>query len=279
MHPLFERYQRRWEIAYWLVHASIVVLLNATSVVMEYQRRGEALPIWQPFVWEASSQLMILALLPLIILADRRWPIRMGVLRRHLLIHIGCSVVFSLAHVSGMVALRHAAYAFSNDKYDFGRWAVEMVYEYRKDFFAYVSILVTINVYRYIVSQLRGEATVIAEGEDAPAPTYPERLLVKKLGKEFIVKVQDIDWIEAAGNYMNLHIDNRIYPLRETMAGLEKLLDAKQFARIHRSQMVNLDRVREIQALESGDYKVTLHSGQELSLSRRYRDRLNHLFT
>lgn len=278
MHPLFERYQRRWEIAYWLIHASIVVILNATSVVMEYQRRGEALPIWQPFVWEGSSQLMTLALLPLIIFANQRWPIRIGLLRRHLLIHLAGSVLFSLAHVGGMVALRHLTYAFHDAQYDFGRWTVELVYEYRKDFFAYVSILVTINVYRYIVSQLRGEATVIAEGEDIAPPNFPERLLVKKLGKEFIVKVQDIDWVEAAGNYMNLHIDNRIYPLRETMAGLEKLLDAKQFARIHRSQMVNLDRVREIQALDSGDYKVTLQSGLELSLSRRYRDRLNHLF-
>lgn len=278
MHPLFERYQRRWEIAYWLIRASIVVILNATSVVMEYQRRGEALPIWQPFVWEGSSQLMTLALLPLIIFANQRWPIRIGLLRRHLLIHLAGSVLFSLAHVGGMVALRHLTYAFHDAQYDFGRWTVELVYEYRKDFFAYVSILVTINVYRYIVSQLRGEATVIAEGEDIAPPNFPERLLVKKLGKEFIVKVQDIDWVEAAGNYMNLHIDNRIYPLRETMAGLEKLLDAKQFARIHRSQMVNLDRVREIQALDSGDYKVTLQSGLELSLSRRYRDRLNHLF-
>ena len=279
MHPLFERYQRLWEVSFWLGKAIISVLVNATSVVMEYQRRGDPLATWQPFVWESSSQVIGLLLIPVIIYLDRRWPLRPGCLRLHLAYHLLFSMLVCVAHVVGMVALRHAAYTLADSNYDFGNWAVELIYEYRKDFLGYFSVLLIINLYRYVVSQMRGEATVIAEGEDAPPQTCPERLLVKKLGKEFIVKVQDIDWIEAAGNYMNLHIDNRIYPLRETMAGLEQLLNAKQFARVHRSIIVNLDRIREIQALDSGDYKITLNSGIELNFSRRYRERLNHLLT
>jgi len=182
-------------------------------------------------------------------------------------------------HVLGMVGSRKIVYTLMERSYEFGNWMSEFMYEYRKDVFDYMWILVIIYAYRFIVSRLRGEAHVIATGEDTAEPEYPERLLIKKLGKEFIIRVEDIDWVEAAGNYMNLHVGKRVYPLRETMNGLERRLDKKQFLRIHRSNIVNMDRIGEIVPLESGDCRVRMQSGHELKLSRRYRERVKDLLS
>ena len=103
---------------------------------------------------------------------------------------------------------------------------------------------------------------------------HPERLLVKAGGKERLVAVQDIDWFEAAGNYVRLHLAGERLLLRDTMAHLEKRLDPERFARIHRGTIVNLARVKELEPWFHGDYTVRLHDGRKLTLSRGYRGRL-----
>ena len=99
-----------------------------------------------------------------------------------------------------------------------------------------------------------------------------DRLLVKKLGKEFIIKVEDIEWLESCGNYVNLHIKERIYPTRATLSGLITQISDKGFCRIHRSYGINLDAVDSIAPQPSGDSEVKLKNGKILNLSRRYRD-------
>ncbi|MBK8186352.1 MAG: LytTR family transcriptional regulator [Cellvibrio sp.] len=106
---------------------------------------------------------------------------------------------------------------------------------------------------------------------NAKLPEPPEHLLVKKLGREFLVQTADIEWVEASGNYANLHIKNSVYPMRITMDKLEKLLPSK-FTRIHRSTIVNLEQVRDVQSLNTGDHQVRLHNQTALTLSRRYRE-------
>ena len=101
-----------------------------------------------------------------------------------------------------------------------------------------------------------------------------DRLLVKEDGRMYFVPVGEIDWIEAFGNYARLHTGQRTHLIRETMATLERALDARRFARIHRSTIVNLDRIRQMDLWGSGDYMVRLSDGTQLKLSRWYRDRL-----
>ncbi len=156
--------------------------------------------------------------------------------------------------------------------YDFGKLFNEFFYEYRKDLFTYFEILAIIYLYRFSIGWIQGEAKSVPMDENKHQISTPDHLLIKKLGKAFIVKITDIDWIEAAGNYMNIMIDNRIYPLRETMANLEKKLPSKQFVRIHRSTIVNLNQIKEIQPLETGDFIVVLNTDKVLRLSRRYRE-------
>jgi len=105
-------------------------------------------------------------------------------------------------------------------------------------------------------------------------PRYLERLVVKAGGRVYFVKAEEIDWVEAAGNYVNLHVGNETHLLRETMGHLETRLDPQRFVRIHRSTLVHLDRIKELQPLFNGDYTVILRNGSALTLSRTYRDRL-----
>ncbi len=103
---------------------------------------------------------------------------------------------------------------------------------------------------------------------------YASRILVKQDGRMFFVKTTEIDWIEADRNYVRLHVGTTAHTIRERISHLEETLDPRLFARIHRSTIVNLNRVREMQQWFSGDYVVILEDGTRLRLSRHYRDRV-----
>jgi two-component system LytT family response regulator len=104
-----------------------------------------------------------------------------------------------------------------------------------------------------------------------------QRLVVKSSGRVSFVRVEEIDWIEAAGNYLRLHVGTDVHLLRETMARLEAKLDDRRFVRIHRSTIVNIERIREMQPSFHGDYVVVLRTGAELTLSRSYRERVQEV--
>ncbi len=106
------------------------------------------------------------------------------------------------------------------------------------------------------------------------ARSYKERLLVKVRDRVFFLAVADVDWIEAAGNYVRIHTGKSKYLLRETMTNLEHVLDPAKLTRIHRSTIINLERVVEMRPWTRGDYQVILQNGEELLLSRTYRDRV-----
>lgn len=107
---------------------------------------------------------------------------------------------------------------------------------------------------------------------------FLERLVVKSVGRVFFLKTDEIDWIEAAGNYVKLHVGRESHMIRETMNGIESKLDPDKFLRIHRSTVVHIDRIKELHPMFSGDYAVILRDGTELALSRNYRERFVELF-
>lgn len=110
-----------------------------------------------------------------------------------------------------------------------------------------------------------------------PSAKPAERLPVKTGGRVIFVRVDDIDWVEAAHNYVILHVDKDSHFLRETMNAFEGRVSPEKFVRISRSTMVNIQRIRELQPMFYGEYTVTLHNGTRLTLSRRYRDKLQQL--
>ncbi|MEP6620523.1 MAG: LytTR family DNA-binding domain-containing protein [bacterium] len=107
--------------------------------------------------------------------------------------------------------------------------------------------------------------------EFSAVPGSLQRFLVKTDGKMFFVNAGDVDWIEADGNYIRLHVGSVTHMIRETIASIERALPPARFARIHRSAIVNLDRVAEMRQWSSGDYIVVLTNGARLKLSRTYR--------
>lgn len=108
---------------------------------------------------------------------------------------------------------------------------------------------------------------------------YSERLAIKSNGRVNFVNVAEIDWIEAADNYVRLHAGRKSYLLREMMSGLEKKLDPRRFARVHRSVIVNLGRVRELKSTFKGEYEIVLQDGKHLPFGRAYRSRARQLLT
>src|SRR5919112_1137947 len=101
-----------------------------------------------------------------------------------------------------------------------------------------------------------------------------DRLVVKSGGRLFFLRTDEIDWVEASGNYVRLHVGTTSHLLRETMNAIEGRLDPEKFFRIHRSRIVNMERIQEMQPWLNGEYAVLLRTGTRLTLSRGYREKL-----
>jgi hypothetical protein len=272
----FQQYKRWYEVliivAYFLINNSIL----ATSVIMEAKRGSDALPfdLWEPFVWEYSSAILSALLIVPIVYLLKRFPMNWQRISKTLSIYFIASFAYSLIHVVGMVGIRKLVYFSQNRTYDFGNIAFEMFYEYRKDLWSFVFVIVAINCYHFVVSRLLGEANLLDKNEEDASAVTPDRLLVRKLGKEFLIKVNDIEYLESAGNYVNLHSKGRIYPTRNTMNKLIEKLSIQGFCRVHRSYAVNLDEINSMTPQPSGDSDIVMTSGKTIPLSRRYKEAL-----
>jgi two-component system, LytTR family, response regulator len=108
-------------------------------------------------------------------------------------------------------------------------------------------------------------------------PQFLERVVIKTSGRIYFLDVSEIDWIEAADNYVRLHVGDKAHLLHETLSGLEQKLDPAKFMRIHRSRLVNVDRITELHPLFHGEYTVVLKGGTELTTGRSFRERLREL--
>ncbi len=108
----------------------------------------------------------------------------------------------------------------------------------------------------------------------AGSSRYLERLVIKSGGRIYFLETNEIDWIEAEGNYVSVHSGKKSHLLRETISSLESQLDPRKFLRIHRSSIVRIDRIKELQPWFHGEYHVILQNGTQLMLSRNYREKL-----
>lgn len=277
----YERYRpwRPWvEIgAFAAILVSNAVGNTVTTWIDLNRSQPGRVPLWEPAVWEGSSALLWALLIPLIAALTWRWPTHWDNWRQRLPLHLAASAAVCVAHVLGMVGLRILAYRWQGMDYEFGPWPRELVYEYLKDVRSYAGIVLIIEIYRLLLRRLQGEASFLDVPDDAPpveSVERPDRFLVRKLGREFLVAAHDIEWLQASGNYVNLRVRGHDYPLRSTVAGIEARLDPGRFLRIHRSYLVNLDHLASIEPLDTGDARVHLKDGTVLPASRRYRAEL-----
>ncbi|RYF42503.1 MAG: LytTR family transcriptional regulator [Comamonadaceae bacterium] len=280
-----ERYQpwrRRAEIGFWVLVLAVQMSFNTITTWIDLRTA----PFWQPLVWEVSSNLVIGLLIPLLFAFERRFPLRWDTLRRNLPWHLAGTVAFCAAHLAGMMLLRRIAYAVMETPYVIGSWTAAFGYEYLKDVRSYVLILTAVLSYRLLLLRMQGEARLLdapepAVGEQAVPSTdaalplpRPERFLVRKLRREFLVAAADIEWLQAEGNYVGLHVNGHDYLLRSTLGDFLERLDPAKFARVHRSYAVNLDRIAEIEPTDGGDARLKMKGGGVVPCSRRYREAL-----
>lgn len=269
--------RRRFEIGFWVATATLNAVINSRLSWLEIDRVGLPFQPWEPVCWEVTSALVSLALVPAVIAFERRFPLQFQNWRRALVAHALATIPYCLLHVGGMVALRKAVYALKGSFYDFGDWPRELGYEFLKDWKSYVGVLALVYFYRLLLLRLQGEATLLDAPDEGPAVEpieRPDRFLVRKLGKEFLLAANDIEFLQASGNYINLRVRGRDYPLRATMASLEPRMDPARFLRVHRSYMINLDCLSEIEPLETGDARLLMSDGTRIPCSRRYRSAL-----
>ena len=106
---------------------------------------------------------------------------------------------------------------------------------------------------------------------DEQRTEYVRRLTVKSRGKAYFVHLEQVDWIEATGNYVTLHTSDKTHMVRGTMRRLEQILDPARFVRVHRSAIVSMDRIESVEPSSSGDYVLTLRGGGQVTSGETYR--------
>lgn len=257
----------RDDLIFFLVFLGIagsVTVVNVLSRIDEIARFGApAAPAWQPLVWELSSVSLIAALVPAVMWLTRRFPPRRPPPWRWIGFHVAALLAFSAIHVVGMGALRALAYRTVGDRYDalapLGNWP----YELRKDALIYFILMASYAVWR----MLRAPAQ--------PAPADDLALEVRDGARRFFVPVDELLWVEAAGNYVELHRPAGALLHRAPLQEIEHRLAPRGFVRIHRSRLVRRSAISAIETNPSGDFAVTLQDGRVLTGSRRYRQALD----
>jgi LytTr DNA-binding domain len=218
---------------------------------------GAGLAFW--YLWAAAT--------PLVAFLGRRFQVDRANFSRHFVIHLGASLDFALLHLLAVVGVQDLLHVVAGQPYDFLKGLIDnfaLLFHWEVlIYWAILSIQHALHYHR--VAEERG-----AE----PATSSVERLLVAESGRSFFVRTADVEWIEAARNYVRLHNNGRSHIVRTTLNALEARLDPARFRRVSRSALVNLDRVREIQPWFHGDAIVVLQSGAQVTLSRRYRTNL-----
>lgn len=287
--PATARKVVRGQMAFLAVLLSAVAISNTFSTITDRAHFGVHLAPWEPTTWEFSSVICLWLLVPALDWWLKQFPLIHGSWPRSLPAHLVATLPFSLAHVAGMISLRDLVYRLMGGRYDAGPWWPNWFYEYRKDFVSYWLLLICIVAFRLYGLWADSREAAAAKPPEPPAgdtaaahestvgKTPVERLVVRKLNREYILAVADVDRVEADGNYVNVYAQGTAYPRRESLAALEKKLDCRRFVRVHRGHLVNVDRIREIQPWDHGDYRIVLQDGTCVNLSRRYRNRLQDL--
>jgi DNA-binding LytR/AlgR family response regulator len=252
----------------WLAIAAMFTVVNSLSVIEDLARLGRPVPAWKPWTWEATSMFGWAPLVPIVFLAAARarpprwpWPAAIGA-------HLALALLLSALHVAIMVAARKLVYAAAGaGTYAPPEGLAAMYgYEVRKDLLSYAAA-----AFIYLLIER------LAASRSGPPPAGPQppfRLEVRDGTRTFRLAPEEIEWAQAAGNYVALHTALGEILHRETLAALEKTLAPHGFRRIHRSRLVRADAVRAVDVNASGDFEVLLASGVRLSGSRRFRERV-----
>ena len=256
-----------------------LTLLNAVvasvSVATDLVRRGVAFRPAEPWIWELSSAAALLIWLLPLLRADDALRARVRSAAARLGVRVLASVAYSALHVATMVALRHAVYAIAGWEYRFGPWFDSFVYEYRKDALTFALILAIAAGWRAYQARMQlpraAEPPAAMPTATAVSASAAPTFLVRTAGGDMLVRTPEIDWVEAQGNYVALHVQGKVMLMRQTLAELEAQLADHGFIRTHRGALVNGERMQAIITRAGSELGVRLTNGEVAPLSESRR--------
>lgn len=253
-------------LAAWLV----VAVVNGGQHWLLARLRGTPIPFAQAFGTNFSFLIVWAAATPGVLYTARRFPIQRATLVRHGIVHLGFGVTFVIAlNALGALWSWHPAVPWS-----FGAWvrttATHAVW------FGHIALLVylTIVAIGHVLTHPRHAAQKSADaglGEQA-APL--DRIAVRRYYRTHLIAATEVDWLEASGDHVILHRGHHTDRVRDTLKGLHARLDPRRFVRVHRSAVVNIDRITEVQTYFHGDCIAVLEGGRHVRVSRTRRAEL-----
>ncbi|HET7790748.1 MAG TPA: LytTR family DNA-binding domain-containing protein [Gemmatimonadales bacterium] len=260
----------------WVAFWSFLGFASSLQLFFADQRLASHPGTWaQALAASLSTWYLWGVFAPLVAWFGRRFQVDRSNFGRHFFIHLGASLDLAMLHLVLSVGLQNLLYAAAGQPFVFADKLLDnFTLFYHWNVIVYWAILAIVHAHDYH-RDLEARRAALADLEERVARRRPaDRLLVDEDGRSFFVRTADVDWLEAAKNYVRLHIGERSHLLRATLSSLEERLDGERFRRVNRSALVNIDRVREVQPWFHGDAVVILHSGVRVSLSRRYRRNL-----
>jgi len=239
--------------------------LRSVTVVDDLTRNQVDFIHWEPFVWEYSSTVVMLALVFAVAFWAKKHPLFTSQWINHLHWHVLGSVIYSLLHVLLMVLIRKFIYYLAGRHYDFGNWNTEWWYEYRKDVITYFTMLLLIELYFFLKTSFKSPL----ESQRNAAIT---KLKIKTQNGIVLLKPNEIITVESGGNYVYIHDSHgNVLLHRKTMAQMQNQLNPVDFLRIHRSYIVNLKSIKGLKNQGKDPCTLVLTNGKEVPVSRKYR--------
>ena len=265
-HPHLRMGRRLLELAAdprtpWVIIGSICLVELLQNVYLS-AFTGQPGPLWKVWIYELSSGAVLLALVGPVAWSAARFPLLDGSVRS-LAAHLLASLVFSVIHVSSMVAIRKGVFALLGHSYSFGPPLNGLAYEFGKDFFTYCFFVGAFTVSRWIMDHTPRSVA-------ADEARELEGFTVRTTRGNVFVPFAALLHVESNGNYVTLFTASGGFLHRATMKEVTQLLPATEFARTHRSHLVRLSAIRGIRGRPEGDKVLELQDGRRIPLSRTY---------
>jgi hypothetical protein len=257
------------EYGFWIATLPLLWFLVAWNTLQTWERYGFTIDYFRFYTQEITSCIGAIVMVAFVAWWLRVFPFDRDKWLSLIGAHLLGSFLFSLGHFSIYIVLRIIVYALNDMTYQWQAGALyNFYYEYQKDIGPYLGVVATIWVYTTLVRPQWSESSV----DPAQASNMAEGRLIVQTGRgEAILDFREIDYLEAARNYVTIHARSREYLVRDTLRNLNARLVSGPFERCHRSFVVNIDKVAEVRTEESGAHIIELRDGRQLPLGRSYR--------
>lgn len=263
--------RRAAEGAAWIAAVAFLWTVDTLSKLSIREQTGVGKDDFRLFTDQGTSAAAALLMIPFVLYWLKLFPLKRGQWLPAIIGHTFGSIIFAFGHYSLMVLFRVIVFAANGMQYLWiNSYVANLVVEYQLDIKIYAGMVLIMSFY----GLWRESRT-----PEVQASPLTDRIVVQTGTGDAVVKLDDIDYLEASRNYVVVHVGSREYLLRSTINKLEEQLAGRAFLRTHRGYIVNVDRIREIKPVDGG-HRVLLKGGEDLPLSRSYRDafkgRLNY---